>query len=521
MLLDFPYVYKLDGNKLYCTANTPEHGVCGGEIDYDDGFNFLRCTKCGTHYRVKQLAKDIENNKIVVKGSKRNMEFNVVIDRGNGITETKETTAVEFNNPTGKVQHTAPVLNRGELSVSTGYVKVPDKKKNRNNDQKHNNSNNGFRSRDNNRSYGNNRGIVRSSGNNDMKLEVSTTKTVSIDNDKVKGVVSRVISNAKYSEYDAEANIMTFISDDGIVISVDLTSIPENIMETFVALSGVGKELEQAKSDLLEQENKCAEVLKQNTLLKEKIDELESDTEVEAESCSPLEERINTLVKELEDANKEISELKEQLALAEFNKEEAVDEDISVKLDESNKKIAELENTLSKADKRVDELLIERDLLLEEKKKLIDDVEEAKEDKVSMQEHLEHILLEVEEENEILKTAIGIEPLECVDELVLGYDINGLSCINGIVMKISDLLNDIKPEDDHNVIVFINNENGYMGDIDGNVVSVVSINGRTIDDIMNSPKNIIISNETSRVISVEEKDQSGEIKEAPVGAVQQ
>ena len=38
---------------------------------------------------------------------------------------------------------------------------------------------------------------------------------------------------------------------------------------------------------------------------------------------------------------------------------------------------------------------------------------------------------------------------------------------------------------------------------------------------MNSPKNIIISNETGRIISVEEKDQSGEIKEAPVGAVQQ
>ena len=47
VLLDFPYVFRLDGNKLHCAL--PEidpYGnrtgrICDGEIDYDDGFNYL------------------------------------------------------------------------------------------------------------------------------------------------------------------------------------------------------------------------------------------------------------------------------------------------------------------------------------------------------------------------------------------------------------------------------------------------------------------------------------------------
>lgn len=72
-LLDFPYVYELDGNKLYC--NTPIHPgtsypVCGGEIDYDNGFNYLVCTKCGKKFDPKLLGKDKKdiNNAIIIGG---------------------------------------------------------------------------------------------------------------------------------------------------------------------------------------------------------------------------------------------------------------------------------------------------------------------------------------------------------------------------------------------------------------------------------------------------------------------
>ena len=60
-MIDFPYAYEIDGSKLICRKpiNTPEGVVsCGGNIDYDDGMNTLRCEKCGRVYTAKELKKD-------------------------------------------------------------------------------------------------------------------------------------------------------------------------------------------------------------------------------------------------------------------------------------------------------------------------------------------------------------------------------------------------------------------------------------------------------------------------------
>lgn len=84
VLLDFPYVYELDGSKLYCNTklnlldkNSP---ICGGELDYDDGFNNLRCTRCGKTYQASELSKNKKENKIIIKkGGKRNMKVKITI----------------------------------------------------------------------------------------------------------------------------------------------------------------------------------------------------------------------------------------------------------------------------------------------------------------------------------------------------------------------------------------------------------------------------------------------------------
>ena len=69
VLLDYPYVYELDGNKLFCTAIDQQTGcMCNGEIDYDAGFNKLVCTKCGKKYLATDLRDDTPYNKIIVKG---------------------------------------------------------------------------------------------------------------------------------------------------------------------------------------------------------------------------------------------------------------------------------------------------------------------------------------------------------------------------------------------------------------------------------------------------------------------
>lgn len=68
-LLDFPYVFELDGNKLYCNKRDMTTGVyCGGVIDYNDGFNTLVCTKCGKEYKAKELETNKQEKLIIIKG---------------------------------------------------------------------------------------------------------------------------------------------------------------------------------------------------------------------------------------------------------------------------------------------------------------------------------------------------------------------------------------------------------------------------------------------------------------------
>ncbi len=69
VLLDFPYVYELDGNKLFCNSLLSDNSMCGGEIDYDAGFNNLICTKCGRRYFARNLEKSVEEKVVMLKGS--------------------------------------------------------------------------------------------------------------------------------------------------------------------------------------------------------------------------------------------------------------------------------------------------------------------------------------------------------------------------------------------------------------------------------------------------------------------
>ena len=84
VLLDYPYMFKLDGNKLYCNNSDPNSptGVCGGVIDYDSGFNNLICEKCGKRYLAIELKKDEKDRKILVR-DEGVADMRIVIKRGN------------------------------------------------------------------------------------------------------------------------------------------------------------------------------------------------------------------------------------------------------------------------------------------------------------------------------------------------------------------------------------------------------------------------------------------------------
>ena len=94
VLLDFPYVYELDGSKLLCTHIFDNRTICRGEIDYDPGFNYLYCKKCGKRYRAIELSKTQRGVFIpsILKGEDVSMK--VVVSKGDNvikIVDTKDT----------------------------------------------------------------------------------------------------------------------------------------------------------------------------------------------------------------------------------------------------------------------------------------------------------------------------------------------------------------------------------------------------------------------------------------------
>ena len=80
-LIDYPYLFELDGAKLICSSILPNGYSCGGEIDYDDGFNELVCLRCGKKYTASDLKKDSAHNKIIISKGGTN-PMNVKIQKG-------------------------------------------------------------------------------------------------------------------------------------------------------------------------------------------------------------------------------------------------------------------------------------------------------------------------------------------------------------------------------------------------------------------------------------------------------
>lgn len=86
VILDFPYVYEVIGEKLRCGAILENGCMCGGEIDYTPDFNKLVCTKCGTEYRARELGKSLKDSNSSLERKGKNMK--IVITRGNEVIKT-------------------------------------------------------------------------------------------------------------------------------------------------------------------------------------------------------------------------------------------------------------------------------------------------------------------------------------------------------------------------------------------------------------------------------------------------
>lgn len=56
VLLDYPTMYVLDPSKRFC-RDVVNGQICGGTLDYDEGFNMIVCSECGRTHFARTLAK--------------------------------------------------------------------------------------------------------------------------------------------------------------------------------------------------------------------------------------------------------------------------------------------------------------------------------------------------------------------------------------------------------------------------------------------------------------------------------
>lgn len=93
VFLDYPMLFELDGSKLYCNVVNPFTGIpCGGQIDYDPGFNFLHCTCCGKQYLASSLEKGDLGKNIIMKGRKETTKMKIQVFKNDEVI--KETQSV-------------------------------------------------------------------------------------------------------------------------------------------------------------------------------------------------------------------------------------------------------------------------------------------------------------------------------------------------------------------------------------------------------------------------------------------
>lgn len=569
MLLDFPYVYELDGNKLYCSApdeNSPT-GLCGGEIDYDDGFNFLRCTKCGVQYRVKELAKAIKEETVMVRGSRRKSKMKVAIKRNGTLISTAEENILKEAAPKVSREQVFDGKPVGSLKVSIKREEkqVPANNKNNKKNGKKNHNNNNYRKNNN---EGNNRGVVRYSGSGNEKAELSTvygTMMSDIKTEKIKSYTAEELSGMEFefSSFDAEHDLLILKGKDDLKICLDLETIDMETYNVFFEQSDYMIELEQVKKDLLEKEEALEAEKEANNSLRYSLEEnTSSSNEAEelkvklSEAISELEEKNKQIENLTNNENSDIDEEDEITRLkttiinledkisnleSELESEKTRSSEDFVSTKEYNDKVEEVEQlskTIDDMAETINKLTIEssenngKDIEIDKLKK---EIEREKEKLLNQQQDYEAKFKALEEllqkSNETIDSMMSDYPVEENTEESEEVDFdqfdNNFSCIHGIVTSFNEILDKTKEEgtevakyteeNNHKVIAFPDGEGGFIRDVEHNIIVTASINDMNVDDIVILNKR----NYNQIMKKLEALNFKNSMKETPVGVTQQ
>lgn len=122
VLLDYPYLFPLDGNKLVCNKEIYKGKYCKGKIDYDKGLNKIICTKCGKHYSARSLSITGEGSGVLLRArGAENMVVHLVDERTGKII--RSTDSGKVNTYLSK-NNTRPTTDKSKSEARTMKVQL-------------------------------------------------------------------------------------------------------------------------------------------------------------------------------------------------------------------------------------------------------------------------------------------------------------------------------------------------------------------------------------------------------------
>ena len=455
VLLDFPYLYEInDPNSLVCKRpdiNSPG-GFCGGLIDYDECFNTLRCNKCGAIYRAQELGSYLKTNKVIMKGTGK-------MDAKIRVSFTKNGKKYEVGNAVKPdiIKEESPVIKHIEekpqtTSGNTIKVRVIGKKN--------------F-SYDVNTKEPNVDKTEYNFGSNMRRKSQQHNNPVPVTTDKEN---RPKIPFARFSKVNNRNNLVFTVKINNSIheIVVDPSRIPNDAKKLFITdfenLSNNAHELEKAKSDILDLEEK---LLATSADREEKIN------------------MLNDAYRENETLQAQIKDLEEEL------NNSTIKEDRIKELEDANNKLAEAE---AEASDKIAELQAQIDNMKEEIIGYNSQNESLRNALTTAQNNVNDLTDENQSIKEVLEQYQGSdpEPVETSSEYTVEEnedseeeESNNIYFMNAVHAKLEDIMkvtgkkvnfeenSDISK--DTEIILFRDNEGGFLSDFDNNIFAGVNL----------------------------------------------
>lgn len=326
VLLDFPYVYDIDWDRLRCDKPNLDGSICHGIIDYDDGMNFLVCEKCGKRYRALDIAKKRDISKSVFSKMLGGKKMHIQIKRGDHVVKDVNSQDVSkvLGRPAVAKNWRSRIKSNDATGISSEVLKVK---------------------------------IVR----NGETIEVNDIypKTEKVNDS---GIVVRVIRNGKPVNEEPEGEVVNTV--DNIIEEVVEDEVVNDTNDDGIPVKEDESEVELLKNI----ENMFADEDKVEDVEEEKSEEVVSETVIDtpeikenvvevSEHVTVKEHNKEELLKELENSNskrpaKKQKKEKSTVKTAAKKKETA-----------AKKKPIEKKNKVTKASvaKPVEEVIVEDD----------------------------------------------------------------------------------------------------------------------------------------------------------------